>query len=41
MSDLAYTWYRLNVVSRWPDSQLKTAVLAAIQTRLQSLTGRR
>ncbi len=34
MSDLAYTYYRLNVVSRWPDSALKTAVLAAITARL-------
>ena len=41
MSDLSYTYYRLNVVSRWVDSPAKTAVIAAINARLAELTRKR
>jgi len=37
MSEYSWLHYRLEVVSRWPDSPCKIASLAAIEARLKAL----
>jgi type IV secretory pathway ATPase VirB11/archaellum biosynthesis ATPase len=37
MTDLAYQWYRANIVMAGPASDYKTATLRAIQSRIRAL----